>query len=301
MVLYQCVAKHLCGMTRTPITNPQHHCMQCRGPFHSAVLCGVLWSERDRSTILIRKVDCSKNAQSLWDGDTAAMCFACVEKLDLNRSEPSAVETRRKSRRQCGEVPTPTAIPTNVITVAPPTTALPTEFVGPDVYSGDCSVSAEQRVEDAKPRAKLATLKSMWDYERITKCKVGEADGWQCGWCNKQFKPLHATRAMSHVLKIPNKGIVVCPAHITESYFHRYSCLLNSKIDRKGATKRARDRISDNISKRQAICLHGSAEAAANASLLEIIDMDAQSALSSVTGISPRARTPTRPLVSDFT
>ena len=106
---------------------------------------------------------------------------------------------------------------------------------------------------------------------------------------------------MSHVLKIPNKGIVVCPAHITESYFHRYSCLLNSKIDRKGATKRARDRISDNISKRQAICLHGSAEAAANASLLEIIDMDAQSALSSVTGISPRARTPTRPLVSDFT
>ena len=82
MVLYQCVAKHLCGMTRTPITNPQHHCMQCRGPFHSAVLCGVLWSERDRSTILIRKVDCSRHAQSLWVSATAAMCFACVEKLD---------------------------------------------------------------------------------------------------------------------------------------------------------------------------------------------------------------------------
>ena len=238
---------------------------------------------------------------SLWDGDTAGMCHACVEKLNRNRSESRADDTRQKSRRKCCEVTTPTAIPTNVIAVAPPTTTLPIELVGPDVYSGDCNVSSEQRLEDVKPWAQLATLKSVWDCERITKCKVGEADGWKCGWCYRQFKPLHATRALSHVLKFPNKGIIVCTAHIPASYFHRYSCLFNSKVDRKGAIKRARDRISDNIGKRQAICLYGSAESSANASLLETIDLDAQSALTSETGISSRARSPTRSPVSDFT
>ena len=109
--------------------------MQRRGPFHSAVLCGVLWSKRDRSTNLIKKVDCNLNAQSLWDGDTAGMWHACVEKLNPNRSEPRADKTRRKSRRNCGEVTTSTAIITNVIAVLPPTTTLSIELVGPDASS----------------------------------------------------------------------------------------------------------------------------------------------------------------------
>ena len=108
--------------------------MQCRDLF-SAALFGVLWSQRDRSTNLIQKVDCNLNAQSLWDDDTAGMCHAGVEKLNPNHSEPRADDTRRKSRRNCAEVTTPTAIPTNVIAVLPPTSTLPIELVGPDASS----------------------------------------------------------------------------------------------------------------------------------------------------------------------
>ena len=207
------------------------------------------------------------------------MCHVCVEKLNPNPSEPTADDTRQKSRQNCAEVATRTEIPTNIIAVLPPTPTLPIDLVGPD------------GLEDAKPRAQLAPLKSVWDCERITKCLVGEAVGWNCGWCQRKFKPQHATRAMAHVLKTRNMGIAVCTGHIPPSYYHRYSTMLSSKVDRKGAIKRARDRIDDNIGKRQAICLYGSAQASANASQFETIDVDAQSTLTSETGIRSRYRT----------
>ena len=276
-------------MKTTPLNLPQHHCMQCRGPFHSAVRCGVLWSERDESTNLIKKVDCTLNAQSLWDSNTAAMCFVCVEQLNPNPSEPTSDDTRQKSRQNHAEVATRTNIPNNIIAVLSPTPTLPIDLLGPD------------DLEDAKPPAQLAPLKSVWDCERITKCMVGDVVGWNCGWCQRKFKPQHATRALAHVLKTKNMGIAVCTGHIPPSYYHRYSTMLSSKVDRKGAIKRSRERINDNIGKRQAMCLSGSSQASANASQFETIDVDAQSDLTSETGIRSRVNSPTRSPVSNLT
>ena len=37
---------------------------------------------------------------------------------------------------------------------------------------------------------------------------MNDKDGWECGWCGKFFTPLHATRALKHVLKIKKGGII---------------------------------------------------------------------------------------------
>ena len=126
----------------------------------------------------------------------------------------------------------------------------------------------------------------------MTKKKVGVIDGWNCGWCMTDFKPVHATRAMAHVLKLPNKGIVTCKSVIPDPYFHRYSELHKRKTNKRDASVLVKNRISDGINKRQAICLHGSEEAAALVDLSAINDVDAASIMSSVTGSSslPRSK-----------
>ena len=261
-----CAAKHLCGMTGCPIINPQHHCMQCGGPTHSAAFCGVLWSDRDTSTILIEKDVCSERAKGLWDYNTAIMCHFCVDSLKNGHLKPSVQERGRRSP-QASRSSCPRGVaPIIALNDAPPT---PT----PDLPSDD-----------------LYSLKSIWECEKMTKKKVGALDGWNCGWCMTDFKPTHATRAMAHVLKLPNKGVVTCKAVIPDPYFHRYSQLHKRKTDKRDASIRVKDRISDGINKRQAICLHGSEEAAALVDLSEIIDVDAASTISSVTGSSSLPR-----------
>ena len=284
--MVDCAAKHLCGMTGCPIINPQHHCMQCGGPTHSAAFCGVLWCDRDTSTIQIEKDVCSERARELWDSNSAIMCHFCVDSLINGHLKPSAqskssrprrvapivainVERGRHSPRAASSSRPRGVAPIIAIDDAPPS---PT----PDLPSDDLVVR----------------LKSIWECEKLTKKKVGDIDGWSCGWCMSDFKPVHATRAMAHVLKLQNKGITTCKAVIPAPHFHRYSELHTRKIAKRDASIRVKDRISHGINKRQAICLHGSKEAAALVDLSEIIDVDAASTISSVTGSSslPRAK-----------
>ena len=263
--------------------------MQCDGPTHSAAFCGVLWSDRDTSTILIEKDVCSERAQGLWDSNTAIMCHFCVDSLKNGHLKPSSQEQRRRrpraSRSSCPRGIAPIIALDD--TPHTPTPDLPSE----DLHSGDCNVSAEQRLEDVKTSA-LKPIKSMWECEKMTKKKVGVIDGWNCGWCMTDFKPVHATRAMAHVLKLPNKGIVTCKSVIPDPYFHRYSELHKRKTNKRDASVLVKNRISDGINKRQAICLHGSEEAAALVDLSAINDVDAASIMSSVTGSSslPRSK-----------
>lgn len=254
-----CAAKHLCGMTGCPIINPQHHCMQCGGPTHSAAFCGVLWGDRDTSTILIEKDVCSERAQGLWNSDAAIMCHFCVDSLKNGHLKPSAQPIIALD--DAPSTPTPSILTVDLLT--------PT----PNLASDD-----------------LSPLKSIWECKKMTKKKVGAIDGWNCGWCMTDFKPVHATRATAHVLKLRNKGIVTCKAVIPNAYFHRYSELHKLKTDKRDASIRVKERISDGINKRQAISIHGSEEAASLVDLAEIIDIDAASTISSVTGTSSLPR-----------
>ena len=279
-----CAAKHLCGMTGCPIINPQHHCMQCGGPTHSAAFCGVLWCDRDTSTIQIEKDVCSERAHGLWDSNSAIMCHFCVDSLKNGHLKPSAQERGRHSPRASRSSRPRGVAPIIALNDAPPTLTpdLPSDDLCSD--SGDCNVSVEKPLR----------LKSIWQCEKMTKKKVGDMDGWSCGWCMTDFKPVHATRAMAHVLKLPNKGITTCGAVIPAPHFHRYSELYKRKANKRDARRRVKVRISHGINKRQVICLHGSEEAAALVDLSEseIIDVDAASTISSVTGSSslPRSK-----------
>ena len=100
------------------------------------------------------------------------------------------------------------------------------------------------------------------------------------------FKPVHATRAMAHVLKFSNNGVVTCKAVTPDPYFHRYSELHKRRTNKRDAIKRVHEHVLNGINKRQASCLHGSEEAAAIVDLSKVIDVDAASTISSVTGAS---------------
>ena len=196
MVTYQCVAKHLCGMTTTPITKPQHHCTLCCGPFHTALLSGVLWLERDRSTILIRKVDCSRHAQSLWVSATAAMCFACIEKLD-------------------------SGLPTEQLGAVSPIclVALPLELDTPTVLSSP-----------GVGLPPLAEILDDTDHFRVFTHSTGNKR-YECLWCHHQCS--HVTKLLAHVNKVKNKGVKLCSEVIPDKHKKRYWALWERKEGRK--------------------------------------------------------------------
>ena len=274
--MVDCAAKHLCGMTGCPLINPQHHCMQCGGPTHSAAFCGVLWSDRDTSTILIKKDVCSERAQGLWDSKSAIMCHFCVDSLKNGHLKPSAQERHRNSIQG--------------------STSSHTRGVAPiiDIDGASPIDTVDLHSEDESPALKPVKLKSIWECEKMTKKKVGNLDGWSCGWCMTDFKPVHATRALAHVLKFPNKGVTLCKAKIPVQHYSRYAELHRRKTAKRDANTRIKDRISDGINKRQASCLHGSIDEAADVVDLssDVIDVDATSGISSVTGSSslPRSK-----------
>ena len=125
-------------------------------------MCGVLWAERDTSTVLVKKKACNAYAQSMWESSSAAMCHVCIAELSPNNSGSSAAPTPRRPKRQktsparkrepCTEV---------LIDDAPVRTVIP-ESIGQDIYSDEGNNTAElnlltvdQNLQDAKPRAIL--------------------------------------------------------------------------------------------------------------------------------------------------
>jgi hypothetical protein len=51
-------------------------------------------------------------------------------------------------------------------------------------------------------------------------------------WCGKFFSPLHATRALKHVLKIKKGGIIACKALILPWYLAWYTALSGYHLNR---------------------------------------------------------------------
>jgi hypothetical protein len=72
-------------------------------------------------------------------------------------------------------------------------------------------------------------------------------DGWECGWCGKNFAPRHALRALQHVLKIKVGNIAVCKAAILDKFLKRYQELYDSGRGQIDSKKRLNNRINESV------------------------------------------------------
>ena len=94
-------------------------------------------------------------------------------------------------------------------------------------------------------------LRNIWECKMITKCTVTkkgvDKEGWNCAWCGEDFVPVHATRAVTHVLKIRNEGIAICKAAIPDENREPYLELRTEGTAKGAARKRAREINEDVI------------------------------------------------------
>jgi hypothetical protein len=66
--------------------------------------------------------------------------------------------------------------------------------------------------------------------------KKNHPTGWKCLWCSDVFVPVHATRALNHVIRFKGGGIKPCKASIPANYLARYQAMRDdgsSKADYK--------------------------------------------------------------------
>ena len=91
--------------------------------------------------------------------------------------------------------------------------------------------------------SELAAITSVFDCDHINRKRMNDKDGWECSWCGKFFTPLHATRALKHVLKIKKGGIIACKALIPPRYLARYQALSGYHSDRIESGKQTTHKI----------------------------------------------------------
>jgi hypothetical protein len=68
--------------------------------------------------------------------------------------------------------------------------------------------------EDENDAEQLPPLQRIWDCPYIEK----NPTGWKCLWCSDVFVPVHATRALYHVIRFKGGGIKRCKASIPANY-----------------------------------------------------------------------------------
>ncbi len=69
---------------------------------------------------------------------------------------------------------------------------------------GIAGIEEDEDVVDVVPvlhPAILPALNIVFDCANIELCIVKGKNGWRCVWCDKSFTPVHATRALAHLLK----------------------------------------------------------------------------------------------------
>ena len=110
---------------------------------------------------------------------------------------------------------------------------------------------------------------------------VDGKDGWICGWCDKFFKPIHATRAVWHLLKMKGMGIAVCKAAILEANRQLYQALYDCTNKKGTAMKRGRHNVIDIIVERQGRSVRGRVENSP-ASILSTTDLCGESVHSKI-------------------
>ena len=102
----------------------------------------------------------------------------------------------------------------------------------------------------------MIQIKTVWDEGHGRKCKVKRhdgslRDGWECPWCLRQFVPVHATRYLHHVLKVPHQGIAICHAVIPANSLQAYWDLYNRNVGRAVARRQANTDVQGYVVNKQ--------------------------------------------------
>ena len=93
----------------------------------------------------------------------------------------------------------------------------------------------------------LPPLKSVFDCPNIELCIVNGKSGWKCHWCGQSFTPVHATRAIAHLLKKKKCDIKVCMAIIPKPSLVQYEALFDASRQSKDARKCHHEFVMDNV------------------------------------------------------
>jgi hypothetical protein len=89
--------------------------------------------------------------------------------------------------------------------------------------------------EDENDAEQLPPLQRIWD------CP----SGWKCLWCSDVFVPVHATRALYHVIRFKGGGIKPCKASITANYSARYQAMRDDGSSKSDSKKRGVEVVDD--------------------------------------------------------
>ena len=117
----------------------------------------------------------------------------------------------------------------------------------PRAYDEDTSAAAASSAS-----ARLATI---WDCPQLLKFTIDHKRVWTCGWCQnesdgtcpKPFLGWNATKAISHVCRIPGMCIRLCSGTIPPDYAARYKDLYLRGVLNKEKRSGANDKLDGAI------------------------------------------------------
>ena len=95
----------------------------------------------------------------------------------------------------------------------------------------------------------LKPLKTIWDCEFMNKNTFFTT--WTCGHCDTTFKQINATKALAHVLSIPDSHVSSCLGGIARKYSIRYTNLYSKLSATAAGKKRGKIKITKNLEERQ--------------------------------------------------
>jgi hypothetical protein len=109
-----------------------------------------------------------------------------------------------------------------------------------------CDCEDDDVVEMAE--TPLPPLRSVFDCPNLELCIANDGkNGWKCLWCDQSFTPVHATRALAHLLKKKKCDVRVCKAIIPPQFLVRYEALYDASKQSKDARKRHHEFVMDNV------------------------------------------------------
>jgi hypothetical protein len=101
--------------------------------------------------------------------------------------------------------------------------------------------------EDENDAEQLPPLQRIWDCPYIEK----NPTGWKCLWCSDVFVPVHATRALYHVIRFKGGGIKPCKASIPAHYSARYQAMRDDGSSKSDSKKRGVEVVDDIVMMQQ--------------------------------------------------
>ena len=287
MAKWDCAARHLCELYRLPLEHysdtgkPRHVCLHCRKACHA--LCALQWiDERTRSkadaifdlSLLHPK---GRKEVTSFNNDKAVICFFCIEQLKAKKkaneekkangnpakakstrpasAAHSAPDSPAKCTRSASAARSASASAKLADLSDSASDAAPSDKGAPS--DSEFELVNDEGTEEDDDSVKVIGSRSsssdkIWDDPFVNKVELGDGKmGWHCGWCNKTFKTVHATRVICHLLKIRGNHIATCGATISLDAIERYKAIRLKTAHAGVARATAAQGISDLIDAHQ--------------------------------------------------